>query len=100
MAGAWPRRRELVFMPPKPSFAKGAGSDRLRWADRVDAWAGIRVPGGGVKPSRREAPMERVITIRLNIAKPLFPVHVADAGGYTLFHKCITRRKLVGFRSS
>ena len=43
--------------------------------------------------------MEQVIPIRLNIAKPPFQLHAGDAGGHALFHKRITRRKLIGLLS-
>jgi hypothetical protein len=43
--------------------------------------------------------MEQVITIRLNIAKPLFQLRAGEAGGQALFDKRITHRKLIGLLS-
>ena len=41
--------------------------------------------------------MEQATTIGLDIAKHVFQVHGADAGGHVLFRKRLTRAKLLGF---
>ena len=41
--------------------------------------------------------MDQVTTIGLDIAKHVFQVHGADAGGHVLFRKRLTRAKLLGF---
>src|SRR5215469_1372832 len=56
--------------------------------------------GGGVKLPPKEASVEQVSTIGLDIAKHVFQVHGADAAGHVLFRKRITRVKLLSFPSS
>ena len=41
--------------------------------------------------------MEQAITIWLDIAKPVFQAHGADAAGHVLFRKRLTRARLLGF---
>jgi transposase len=41
--------------------------------------------------------MEQVTTIGLDLAKHVFQVHGADAGGHVLFRKRLTRTKLIAF---
>jgi hypothetical protein len=45
----------------------------------------------------KEASMEQVSTIGLDIAKHVFQAHGADAAGQVLFRKRLTRTKLLGF---
>ena len=47
--------------------------------------------GDGVKLPPKEASMEQATAIGLDIAKHVFQVHGADAAGYVLFRKRITR---------
>src|SRR5215472_10995133 len=53
--------------------------------------------GDGVELPPKEASMEQATTISLDIAKHVFHLHGADAGGHVLFRKRITRAKLLGF---
>src|SRR5215468_1166630 len=53
--------------------------------------------GGGVKLPPKEASVEQVSTIGLDIAKHVFQVHGADGAGHVLFRKRITRAKLLSF---
>ena len=43
--------------------------------------------------------MEQATTIGLDIAKHVFQVHGADAGGHALLRRRIVRSKLIGFLS-
>ena len=52
---------------------------------------------GGVKLPPKEASVEQVNTIGLDIAKHVFHVHGAGAAGHVLFRKRITRAKLLSF---
>jgi hypothetical protein len=49
------------------------------------------------KPSLKEASVEQVTTIGLDIAKYVFQVHGADATGHALFRKRVARAKLIAF---
>src|SRR5215475_12231714 len=53
--------------------------------------------GDGVELPPKEASMEQVTMIGLDIAKHVFQVHGADGAGHVLFRKRITRVKLLGF---
>jgi transposase len=57
----------------------------------------LRAKVKAFEPSPKEASVEQVITIGLDLAKYVFQAHEADAAGHTLFRKHLVRRKLLEF---
>jgi transposase len=55
---------------------------------------------GGVEHHLREASLEEVSTIGVDLAKSVFQVHGADASGAVLFRKKLRRHQVLAFFSS
>jgi transposase len=73
-------------------------SDRAKLGDGVDApRRHLRAKVKAFEPSPKEASVEQVTTIGLDIAKYTFQSHGADAAGHTLFRKRLVRSKLLEF---
>ena len=76
-------RRSLTF----PRKSDGVDAPRRHLRAKVKAF----------EPSPKEASVDQVTTIGLDIAKYIFQAHGADAAGHTLFRKRLVRRKLLEF---
>src|SRR6478736_9823320 len=70
------------------------------WLPRLMGWTppgGICVPEWVVLQTTKEASMEQIITVGLDLAKHVFQVHGAGVNGAVVLRKKLRREQLLGF---
>jgi len=65
----------------------------------VDAPDGLSVPEWWCWRPRKEASVNQVSTVRLDLAKYVFQLHGADSAGTVVFRKKLRRDQLLAFTS-
>ncbi len=70
---------------------------RAKGVDAVDARDGLDLPRWAPEPPVTEGVMREVGAIGLDLAKPVFQLHGADASGRAMLSKRLRRAQLVEF---
>src|SRR6185312_7558488 len=96
----------------QPANGQGAGPRHSTFAarprrrgDRMMGWMaplrhlGAKMPVGQKPPANREASMNEITTIGLDLAKHVFQVHGVDAAGATVLRKQLRRAQVLAFFS-
>src|SRR4051794_21867510 len=82
---------------PHMVVSQPAASWHRRGRDGVDAPGGLGVPEWGCCKSLKEASMNQVSTVGLDLAKYIFQLHGADSAGAVVFRKKLRRTQLLAF---
>ena len=61
---------------------------------------GAKMPVGQKPPANREASMNEITTIGLDLAKHVFQVHGVDAAGATVLRKQLRRAQVLAFSTA
>ena len=83
-----------------PTAAMAWRTPSILWVRRLMGWtppSGICVPEWVVLQTTKEASMEQIITVGLDLAKHVFQVHGTGVNGAVVLRKKLRREQLLGF---